>query len=110
MAMVSVAPERLNDMPYDERSDVYSLGVTLYELLTGTVPFKSREGDLWAVAVMHLSKKPEPLRSHAPEIPEGVDEVVLRALAKRPAERPTALELAQLFRAAIEPSAPVAGV
>jgi DNA-binding response OmpR family regulator len=105
-----MAPERLNDMPYDERSDVYSLGVTLYELLTGTVPFKSREGDLWAVAVMHLSKRPEPLRSHAPEIPEGVDEVVLRALAKRPAERPTALELARLFQAAVEPSAPVAGV
>ena len=92
-----MSPERLNDSPYDGQSDVYSTGILLYQMLAGVVPFQSREGDYWAVAIMHLTKEPPPIA----DIPEAVERVVRRALAKNPAERPTASELATEFVAAI---------
>ncbi len=58
-----LAPERLRGVGYDGRADVYSLGVMLYEMLTGSVPFLSPDGDLMKVAVMHLKKTPEPQAS-----------------------------------------------
>jgi serine/threonine-protein kinase len=93
-----MSPERLNDTPYDGQSDVYSTGILLYQMLAGAVPFQSREGDYWAVAIMHLTKEPPPI----PDIPEPVEQVVRRALAKNPADRPTAEELAREYMAALE--------
>jgi CheY-like chemotaxis protein len=98
---IYMAPERLNDAPYDGRSDVYSLGIMLYQMLAGQPPFQSRECDYWAVAIMHLTKDPPPLREFAPDVPEGVEQVVQRALAKDPANRLTASQLAQEFLAAL---------
>src|SRR5204863_6777883 len=54
-----MAPERLGNNPYDGKSDVYSLGVMLYEMLCGRVPFYSSEGP-WQTVVMHLTVKPIP--------------------------------------------------
>jgi DNA-binding response OmpR family regulator len=102
-----MSPERLNDSPYDLRSDIYSLGVMLYQMLTGTVPFQSREGDYWAVAVMHLTKEPAPLRTLVPELPEAVERVVLRTLEKDPRNRPSAEELARDFVEAVAGGAAV---
>jgi serine/threonine protein kinase len=94
-------PERLNDLPYDGRADVYSLGVMMYQMLNGRVPFFSKENDTWAVAVMHLTKDPVPLRELHPAIPESLDRIVLRTLAKAPVERPTASELADELSASL---------
>jgi serine/threonine-protein kinase len=69
----------------DPRTDLYSLGVTVYEMLTGTVPFT---GDSPVeIAMKHLSATPPSLSSKRPDIPKALDQVVLRALAKDPASR-----------------------
>ena len=80
-----LSPEQARGAPVDQTSDLYSTGIVLYELLTGTVPFT---GDTPVeIAMKHLQQTPAPPSSHRPEIPRDLDYVVLRALAKDPAER-----------------------
>ena len=80
-----LSPEQARGGPIDQRSDLYSVGVVLYELLTGTVPFT---GDTPVeIAMKHLSSVPEPPSARRAEIPHPLDQVVLRALAKDPDER-----------------------
>ena len=80
-----LSPEQARGAPVDQRSDLYSLGVLLYELLTGQPPFA---GDTpLEVAMKHISSPPAPPSSLRPDIPRDLDFVVLRALAKNPAER-----------------------
>ena len=80
-----LSPEQAKGAPVDQTSDLYSVGVVLYELLTGTVPFS---GDTpVAIAMKHLSTVPEPPSAHRAEIPRDLDFAVMRALAKDPAER-----------------------
>jgi serine/threonine-protein kinase len=80
-----LSPEQAKGAPVDQTSDLYSVGVVLYELLTGMVPFS---GDTPVeIAMKHLSAVPEPPSSHRAEIPRDLDLVILRALAKDPAER-----------------------
>jgi len=69
----------------DHRTDVYSMGVVLYELLTGQVPFDS-EVD-FEIRQAQVTAPPRPPRGLNPEIPEALEEIVLRALAKDPDER-----------------------
>lgn len=88
-----MAPEVARGERADERSDIYSLGCVLYELLTGRPPFT---GEL-AAAVLHQHNAARPRRPRElnPEVPDGLDALVLRMLAKRPNERPqTAGQLA----------------
>ncbi len=81
-------------------SDVYSLGVTLYEMLTGRVPF---DGDsVGELVYQHTSEAPEPPSNINIEISREVERVVLKALAKRPEDRfATAQEMAEALRAAV---------
>jgi beta-lactam-binding protein with PASTA domain/predicted Ser/Thr protein kinase len=80
-----LSPEQARGGAIDQRSDLYSVGVVLYELLTGTVPFT---GDTPVeIAMKHLSSVPEPPSARRAEIPRPLDQVVLRALAKDPDER-----------------------
>jgi eukaryotic-like serine/threonine-protein kinase len=80
-----LSPEQARGGVIDHRSDLYSVGVVLYELLTGTVPFT---GDTPVeIAMKHLSQVPEPPSAKRPDLPRALDQVVLRALAKDPDER-----------------------
>jgi eukaryotic-like serine/threonine-protein kinase len=80
-----LSPEQAKGAPVDQTSDLYSVGVVLYELLTGVVPFT---GDTPVeIAMKHLSSAPEPPSVRRAEVPRDLDKVVLRALAKDPADR-----------------------
>jgi eukaryotic-like serine/threonine-protein kinase len=80
-----LSPEQAKGAPVDQTSDLYSVGVVLYELLTGVVPFS---GDTPVeIAMKHLSSVPEPPSTKRAEIPRDLDMVVMRALAKDPSER-----------------------
>jgi eukaryotic-like serine/threonine-protein kinase len=80
-----LSPEQARGAPVDQRSDIYSVGIVLYELLTGQLPFTG-ETPL-EIAMKHLSEVPKPPSTLRPEVPPDLDMVVLRALAKDPAER-----------------------
>lgn len=94
-----LSPEQLTGAPPSPRSDVYSAGVLAFELFTGRKPF---EGDLYAVIQKHLNEAPPSLRSLKPELPEELDWVLARALAKDPEKRlKTAGELGAAVAAAV---------
>jgi len=95
-----MSPEQLTGRRLDSRADVYALGVILYELLTGAVPFDARTAE--EVAQLHLhAPVPDLAEAGRPDLDEGVAAVVNRALAKEPGRRqPTALHLAAEFEAA----------
>jgi len=94
-----VAPEQIRGQPVDARADVYSLGCVLYECLTGRVPFVK---DLDAAVIWaHVEEPPIPPSTLRPELPPEFDDVIMRALAKDPADRyPTCRELTEAARAA----------
>lgn len=81
-----MAPERARGEAGDARSDLYALGVTLYEILTGAPPFAGESPT--AVLCAQIARKPPRLSSPRYEIPAAVEALVARALAKKPAERP----------------------
>ena len=80
-----MAPEQVMGAEIDRRTDIYALGIVIYELLTGQVPFM-RTTPL-AIAHAHVYDPPPPLREKRPDLPPSVETVVLRALAKNPGGR-----------------------
>jgi serine/threonine-protein kinase len=80
-----MSPEQAEGKPLDHRSDLYSLGVTLYHALAGQPPFRGESA--LALAVQHLKSAPEPLASRRPDLPEGLCRIVHRLLEKDPAKR-----------------------
>ena len=80
-----MSPEQLRGEEVDGRSDLFSLGVLLYNLLTGKPPFEG--ADLASVSQQVLYKSPAPASEGVREIPESVDRVLARAMHKKPAER-----------------------
>lgn len=81
-------PERFLGKPGDRSSDLYSLGVLMYELLCGVLPFSSPTADLAEVMRLRVSQPPRRPREINPRVPEALDEVVMRLLETDPAKRP----------------------
>jgi beta-lactam-binding protein with PASTA domain len=80
-----LSPEQARGAPVDARSDLYSLGIVLYEMLTGEVPYT---GDAPVeIAMKHLTAVPDPPSTLRPDIPHDFDAIVMRALAKDPEQR-----------------------
>jgi eukaryotic-like serine/threonine-protein kinase len=100
-----ISPEQVQGLPVDGRSDLYSAGVVLYEALTGRPPFEA-ETDV-ATAMIRLTQEPTPPRAIQPGIPKGLEDLILRAMARDPADRFPSAETMRsaLDRYAAEPSA-----
>ena len=80
-----IAPEQAKGDITDGKTDIYSIGVMMYEMLTGKLPF---DGDnAVSVALMHLQVIPEAPRTLNPSIPEGIEEITLKAMQKQPMDR-----------------------
>jgi eukaryotic-like serine/threonine-protein kinase len=92
-----MAPEQIQGKPVDARTDIYSLGIVLYECLIGQRPFVAKTP--WAVMDMQLRDAPPPPRALRPEIPESLERVILKATAKQPEHRFESMEaLVQALR------------
>ena len=104
-----MSPEQLRGKPLDARTDIYSLALMTYEMLTGKLPFQGRTQQEMMIA--RLRSDPIPLRRVRPELnlPESVEKVLAKALERNPDDRyQTTLEFADAFSAAASPNAPPA--
>ena len=100
-----MSPEHCEDRDMDYRADIYTLGVVLYELLTGDVPFSLLRYGFQTIMVKHLTELPRRIRDIRPDVPEAVEAVVLKALSKNPNQRQqSASQLAQEFEEALSTS------
>jgi serine/threonine-protein kinase len=95
-----IAPEQAQGQRVDEHTDVYSLGVVLYELLTTEVPFPGE--NFVAVAMRHINEPPPPIRDKRPDVPPRVEAAIQKAMAKDPGDRfPTMREFCEELEACL---------
>ncbi len=99
-SMHYIAPEHISGEPHDARSDIYAVGVTLYEMITGRLPFEGTT-HLQVIAA-HLQHAPVPPNQINANIPAALSATVMRALAKNPRER---WQTAEAFLAALDENA-----
>ncbi|MCG2767932.1 MAG: serine/threonine protein kinase [Anaerolineae bacterium] len=98
-----MSPEQVEGEDLDYRSDIYSMGVVLYQMLTGRVPFKAKT--VTSLLYAHVHKKPPRPSSFKRGIPEAVERVVLKALEKKPGNRfQSVAQMAAALREAAEKS------
>ncbi|MEO1367694.1 MAG: serine/threonine-protein kinase, partial [Acidobacteriota bacterium] len=93
-----MAPERLSGGDYDGRSDVYSVGIMLFQMVAGTMPFSPKTNEALAIAMAHLTGTPERLTNVVPGAPLRFEALLMSALRRDPEERPSAAELGRRLR------------
>ena len=95
-----MSPEQANGIPIDGRADIYALGVVLFELLTGEEPH--RADTPMAVLLKHINEPIPPLRNYRDDIPDPIEDVIMKATAKSPEDRfASASEMAQAYTSAL---------
>jgi CheY-like chemotaxis protein len=103
-----MAPERFRRGPYGAKSDVYSVGAMLYEMLAGRLPFIPSSADPLALVAMQAEEDPPPLRVRRPDLAPSLEALVFSALARNPESRPSADQLARrLAHVVADPYTPV---
>ena len=96
-SMNYMSPEQVKGEKTDERSDLYSLGISLYELVTATRPF---QGDTsYSLMAAHVNQPPRPPIELQPDMPAGLNDIILTSIAKSPADR---FQSADAFRHAVK--------
>jgi DNA-binding response OmpR family regulator/tRNA A-37 threonylcarbamoyl transferase component Bud32 len=100
-----MAPERFRNQLYGPRSDVYSVGVMLYQMVSGRLPFVARAKDPMAMAVLQATEPPPALREAGVDVSPALERAILAALAKESEQRPSAEELARSLERAVGPPA-----
>ncbi|HEY7107028.1 MAG TPA: protein kinase [Acidimicrobiia bacterium] len=101
-----LAPEQVNGKPADARTDVYALGLLLYEMLCGAPPFRG-DTDV-ATAMARLTTTAAPIRPQRPDVPPALDDIVHRCLARDPARRFASAADVHVALAAVRAGAPAA--
>jgi serine/threonine protein kinase len=100
-----MSPEQCRSEKLDWRSDIYSLGIIAYRMLSGRTPFT---GNMFALIVQHSQATPPPMREKGSDIPAAIEELILSALAKEPADRPaSAIAFATALRVNAENETPL---
>jgi serine/threonine protein kinase len=103
-----MSPDQARGLPLDARSDLFCLGSVLYRLATGELPFQGNS--IIAILRAIRERQPTPPRNLRPELPEGLEQLLSRLLAKSPADRPaSAAEVSRQLRALRAELAPAAG-
>ncbi len=102
-----MAPEQILGKPIDPRTDLYALGVMLYRIGTGKLPFVSTGGGEFEIMEKQVRQRPEPPERLNPDMPPALAGLVMQLLEKSPDDRPaSAAEVARRLRAVAEPEAP----
>jgi predicted ATPase/serine/threonine protein kinase/GAF domain-containing protein len=99
---IYMSPERLSAKSYDGRSDVYSVGVMLYEMFAGRPPFEKSLSGLVGLMLSHMNDTPPRLVELNPLVPPELEALIDRTLEKSPDNRPSAAELAAMLRELLE--------
>lgn len=102
-----LSPEQLLDEPVTGNSDVYSFGITAYELLTGQPPYDAKTPADWVKA--HLNGEPRDLKELRWDVPDSAADLVQRCLAREPRHRPSAADVERILSRGDEASAPPTG-